>query len=337
MDFQIPYGRGRLQGEIPDKNLAGIFESRVNRQRPAEGGESMIRQAIENPAGSERIEVLAKSADRAVIIASDHTRPVPSRLIFPQLLQRLRSGNPNIDISILIATGCHRASTEAELIGKFGEEIVATEKIFMHDCRAETEMASLGMLPSGGELKINRMALECELLLSEGFIEPHFFAGFSGGRKSVLPGISSEKTVMGNHCARFISDPNSRAGMLDGNPIHRDMLYAAEKAKLSFIVNVVINGNREVIKAVAGNPFEAHRSGCNFLKDLCRVSVPETEIVIVGNGGYPLDQNIYQSVKGMSAAESVCAPGGVIIMAAECSDTHGGESFYRMLSEAPSP
>ncbi len=175
---------------------------------------------------------------------------------------------------------------------------------------------------------INRIAAEADLLISEGFIEPHFFAGFSGGRKSVLPGVSSGETVMANHCSEFIDSPYARTGILEGNPIQRDMVYAAEQAKLAFIVNVVLDENKKVIKAFAGHFNEAHKEGCKFVDQLSGVEAIPADIVITTNGGYPLDQNIYQSVKGMTAAEATCNEGGVIIVASSCSDGHGGQSLY---------
>ena len=198
-------------------------------------------------------------------------------------------------------------------------------------------LRKLGTLPSGGELIINRLAAETDLLVSEGFIEPHFFAGFSGGRKSVLPGVAARETVLANHCAEFIAHPKARTGSLEGNPIHEDMLFAAKTAKLAFIVNVVIDPEKKIVKAFAGAPEAAHAAGCSFLKELAAVEVPESDIVITSNGGYPLDQNLYQSVKGMTAGEGAVRQGGVIIICAECSDGDGGESFRKTLAEAPSP
>ena len=173
------------------------------------------------------------------------------------------------------------------------------------------------------------------MLISEGFIEPHFFAGFSGGRKSVLPGISSRTTVLANHCSKFIADPHSRAGSLDENPMHKDMLWAAETAKLQFICNVLLDADKKVIAAYAGHLNNAHRKGCEFMNQLAGVKAIHSDIVITTNGGYPLDQNIYQSVKGMTAAEACCNEGGVIIIATSCSDGHGGESFYRTFLDEP--
>jgi nickel-dependent lactate racemase len=192
-------------------------------------------------------------------------------------------------------------------------------------------------LPSGGELVVNKLAVEADLLVSEGFIEPHFFAGFSGGRKSVLPGIAARETVLANHCSEFIRSPYSRTGNLAGNPIHEDMVFAGKTAKLAFIVNVIINHEKKIIRAFAGDMEKAHETGCEYLKDKCRVDVPPADIVITSNGGYPLDQNVYQSVKGMTAGEAVCKEGGVIILSASCCDGHGGEAFCKVLSDAASP
>jgi nickel-dependent lactate racemase len=191
----------------------------------------------------------------------------------------------------------------------------------------------VGILPSGGELYINRLAYEADLLVSEGFIEPHFFAGYSGGRKSVLPGVAARESVLANHCSEFIAHDRARTGVLEGNPIHADMLWAAKAAGLAYIVNVVINESKEAIYAVAGDVEKAHLAGCEFLSGLCQVSPAYADIVISTNGGYPLDQNIYQAVKGMTAAEATVKEGGVIIMLAKSNDGHGGEQFFRQLAD----
>ena len=333
--IHLPYGKSGMTANIPDENLAGVFESST--PAPAEDQEQEVIRALDNPIGSPALEVLAKGKKNCVIIASDHTRPVPSRYIIPEMLRRLRAGSPGIDITILIATGFHRETTREELIAKFGDDIVENEKIIVHDSRDRSMQCKLGTLPSGGELIINKLAAETELLVSEGFIEPHFFAGFSGGRKSILPGVAAKETVLANHCSKFINSPFARTGILENNPIHRDMLFAAKAAKLTFIVNVVIDKEKKVVKAFAGDPEAAHASGCAFLDQYCRLTIPESDIVITTNGGYPLDQNVYQSVKGMTAAEAVCKENGVIIIATSCCDGHGGESFFKMLSEAASP
>lgn len=272
-----------------------------------------------------------------VIITSDHTRPVPSKITMPILLRRIREVNPAIDITILVATGFHRPTTKEEMIDKFGPDIVAHEKIVNHISGDDSQMARIGTLPSGGACIINKLAVETELLIAEGFIEPHFFAGFSGGRKSILPGIASAVTVMANHCAEFINSPNARTGILENNPIHKDMKYAAKAANLAFILNVVIDSEKHIINAFAGDSEKAHEVGCEFVSKLASVPKAPADIVVTTNGGYPLDQNIYQAVKGMTAAEATCNKDGVIIMIAACNDGHGGQSLYDNLKAVKTP
>jgi len=330
MKISVPYGKTVMTAEVPEGNLLGVYESSL--PPPAPDPVRDIRQAMDNPIGSPRLEELALGKKNAVVITSDHTRPVPSHLMMPEILRALRAGNPAIDVTILVATGAHRATTQAELAAKLGPEIAGREKIVVHDALDDRAMADLGTLPSGGALRVNRLAVEAELLVGEGFIEPHFFAGFSGGRKSILPGLASRETICANHCAEFIRSPYARTGVLENNPIHRDMLFAAEKAGLDFILNVVIDPAKRIVKSFAGDPRAAHGAGCGFLRSSCGITVPEADIVITSNGGYPLDQNIYQCVKGMTAGEAVCRKGGVIILSASCVDGHGGKSFYEHLA-----
>ncbi|MBQ9479675.1 MAG: nickel-dependent lactate racemase, partial [Selenomonadaceae bacterium] len=334
MKTTIPYHKTRMAIEIPDKNLVGTL---VAHHAEVNGTEQeIVERAMDNPIGSPSLEELVKGKRRMVIISSDHTRPVPSRVTMPIILRRIREANPDIDITILIATGFHRPTTHEELVERYGEEIVEREHIVIHRSH-DDEMADLGTLPSGGKLLINKVAVDTDLLIAEGFIEAHFFAGFSGGRKAILPGIASATTVMANHCSEFIASPYARTGNLEDNPIHRDMLYAAEQAKLAFILNVVIDAKKKVIAAFAGDSQKAHVEGCQFVLNMSKVEKNPTDIVIVTNGGYPLDQNIYQAVKGMTAAEANCKDGGVIIMVSGLSDGHGGESFCRMVTEAQTP
>ena len=329
--LQFPYGKSHQTIELPQERVRAVLTSELESYRPDADGETLVRRALEQPIGSLPLRELSRGKRRVTIIASDHTRPVPSRLLMPQLLREIRSGNPEAEITILIATGCHRETTREELIAKFGEEIVNSETIVVHDCDDTANMVFLGTLPSGGECWVNRLACEADLLVSEGFIEPHFFAGFSGSRKAVLPGVAGRSTVLANHCAEFIAHPASRAGSLQENPIHRDMVWAARKAGLAFILNVVLNGEKETIHAVAGDMEAAHEAGCAFLEGLCGVEAAMSDIVITTNGGYPLDQNIYQAVKGMTAAEATVNEGGVIIMLAKSNDGHGGAAFCREL------
>ena len=331
----LPYGKGKVSLEVEEEHLAGVLRSGIHEYRPPMGPEELVRDSLEHPVGSPRLRDLAVGKRRVTIIASDHTRPVPSRVIMPQMLAEIRAGNPDAEITILVATGLHRSTTLAELAAKFGGDIVARERIVVHDCDDTANLVRLGTLPSGGNLVVNRLAVECDLLVSEGFIEPHFFAGFSGGRKSVLPGIASRETVMYNHNSGFIASPKARTGVLEGNPIHEDMLFAARAAKLAFIINVVIDAAHQPIFSVAGECEAAHRVGREFLASKCRMPAVPADIAVSTNGGYPLDQNIYQSVKGMTAAEATVKQGGVIIMFAEAADGHGGESLYRTFKDEP--
>ena len=332
MKISIPYGRTHLQAELSDSRVKAVLATHLESYTPPVGETELVEAALRAPIGSETLEKLAAGKKNIVLIASDHTRPVPSKVLVPPMLAAIRRGNPDAQLTILIATGCHRGTTKAELVEKFGPEIVENERIVIHDCTDESSLVTIGTLPSGGTLRINRVAVEADLLVSEGFIEPHFFAGFSGARKSVLPGIASRETVCWNHNAEFIASPYARTGILEGNPIHRDMVYAARAAKLAFICNVVINAEHKVMGAFAGDCEQAHIAGTEFLKSLCRCPKAEADIVITSNNGYPLDQNIYQAVKGMTSAEATCKEGGVIIMCAACNDGHGGESFMKTVS-----
>ncbi len=333
----FPFGKEKLSLDIEDSRLNGILTSSLHEYVPSAGEEELVKAAMAAPYGGKRLSELARGKSKVVIIASDHTRPVPSKVIIPFMLSEIREGNPSADITILIATGCHRETTAGELEAKLGREIVQNERIYVHDCRDESMLVNIGKLPSGGECIINRLCAEADLLCAEGFIEPHFFAGYSGGRKSVLPGVCSAETVLANHCAEFIHSPYARTGILENNPIHRDMLWAANAAGLEYIVNVVLNEDKKVVYAVSGDATLAHEAGCAFLSKYCGARAQKSDIVISTNGGYPLDQNIYQSVKGMTAAEAAVKDGGVIIMLAEAGDGTGGDEFYRCMKAKDDP
>ena len=334
--MRIPYGTTGMELHR-DVSNAEVLESAIGTLKAQGSEDDIVKAAMANPIGSPTLRQLAQGKKTATIIVSDHTRPVPSKHILPFMLEELRQGNPDIDVTLLIATGFHRPTTHEELVNKVGEKIANEEKFVCHDSRDPNTNVEIGVLPSGARLVIDKVAAETDLLISEGFIEPHFFAGFSGGRKSVLPGVCDQVTVLGNHCAKFIDSPNARTGILEGNPLHNDMVAAAKLAKLQYIVNVVIDEEKHVAAAFAGDPFQAHEQGCAFLKGYCRVK-PEKkgDIVLTSNGGAPLDQNVYQSVKGLTAAEAAAAPGAVLIISARCNDGTGGESFYRALRDCAS-
>ena len=337
MSINIPFGKCGMTLNA-DLSGAEILESHVGELKATDTEDGLVRAAMAHPIDSPRLRDLAVGKKTCTIIISDHTRPVPSKHILPFMLEELREGNPSIDITLLIATGFHRPTTKEELVAKVGQEIADHEKFVVHNSRDPKSNVQVGVLPSGAACVLDKTAVEADLLVAEGFIEPHFFAGFSGGRKSILPGICDQVTVLGNHCSKFIDSPYARTGVLDGNPLHKDMLAAAELAHLVYIVNVIIDEDKKVVAAFAGNPITAHREGCDLLLKYCQVQPKQKgDIVISSNGGYPLDQNIYQSVKGLTAAEAAAAPGGVLIMVTSCSDGHGGEGFYNALKNCVSP
>ncbi|UKI35604.1 MAG: nickel-dependent lactate racemase [Clostridiales bacterium] len=293
-----------------------------------------MKDALANPVGSKKLSELAAGKKNVVIIASDHTRPVPSKVIIPYMLDEIRKrqsrrGHHNSYCNGLSPRNDKRRTDKQIRRRNCGK----MRKIYIHDCLETDKLVNIGTLPSGGTCEINSIAYNADLLVAEGFIEPHFFAGFSGGRKSVLPGIASRTTVMANHCSEFIADKNARTGILENNPIHKDMLWAAKAAKLAFIVNVVLDADKKVIYAVAGDSEQAHKKGTDFLSKLCGAKAVDADIAISTNGGYPLDQNVYQAVKGMTAAEATVKDGGVIIMLASSSDGTGGDNFYHQLAD----
>lgn len=337
VEIKLPYDRETITAKIDEQNFAGSLVSEAATYHAKYSEQELVERSLDNPTASPKLEELAKGKKNIVIISSDHTRPVPSKIITPILLRRIRSAAPDARIRILVATGFHRPSTTEELINKYGKEIVDNEEIVMHYSERDEDMVKVGKLPSGGDLIVNKVATEADLLISEGFIESHFFAGFSGGRKSVLPGISSYKTIMANHSGEFISDKHSRTGNLNHNLIHEDMVYAAKTVKLAFILNVVLDEDKKIIGSFAGDLEKAHKKGTEFVESLSEVDAIESDITISTNGGYPLDQNIYQAVKGMTAAEATNKIGGTIVMVAGCRDGHGGEGFYHNIADVADP
>ena len=330
----IPYGKSHISCDIP---YDGLLLSRVDQLKSEKTGLQLVEEAMAAPIGSPALEELAAGKKTCTIIISDHTRPVPSRDILPPVLAALRKGSPDIAITLLVATGFHRLTTREELVSKLGQEIADSERIVIHDAFNGDSNVQIGVLPSGAPLVIDRTAVETDLLIAEGFIEPHFFAGFSGGRKSVLPGVCDKTTVLGNHCGAFIASPNARTGILEGNPLHIDMVAAGELARLQYIVNVVIDEDKKTVAAFAGDFKKAHEAGVAFLRQYCEVKAVPGDIVITSNGGAPLDQNVYQSVKGLTAAEASAKEGAVLIMCADLADGTGGEGFYQSLKNCETP
>ena len=327
----IPYYTSTLDLHVDERNLKAVIAAKMHEFKPDKSEREIALEALERPIGSPRLSELARGKNKVVLVTSDHTRAMPSKITLPILLAEIRAGNPDADITILIATGLHRPTTEEEQRRMFGDAIVDNEKIAINDAFKAGDFVHICKLPSGADLHVNRLAAECDLLLTEGFIEPHFFAGFSGGRKSILPGICSQETVNENHSFQAIASPFATSGVLEGNPIHKDMIFAVRKLNVQFTFNVALDGEKKIIAAFAGDIDESHLKGCDFIRGLSQTSGIRGDIVITSNGGYPLDQNLYQTPKAISTAEACAEEGGVIIMCSSCIDGMGGTHFEKLI------
>lgn len=329
--ISLPYHTSSLELHVDEKNLKAVIHANTEKYTAEHTEVGLVREALGNPIGTRKLRNLAKGKKKITLVTSDHTRAVPSKITLPILLEEIRAGNPNADITILIATGLHRATTVEEQRNMFGNAIVDRERIVVNDAFAKEDFVFIQTLPSGAELWVNRLAVDCDLLVTEGFIEPHFFAGFSGGRKSILPGICNAATVNENHSYKAIASPYAMAGVLEQNPIHEDMVCAARAVQVQFILNVALNANKKIIGAFAGDLEAAHEKGVAFVRSLAQCSSVVGDIVVTSNGGYPLDQNLYQSPKAVATAEACCREGGVIIMVASCIDGMGGSHFEKLM------
>ena len=327
----IPYYTSTLDLHVEEENLKAVLTAKMHGFHAEKSQEQLVLDALEHPVGSPRLRTLAEGKRKIVIVTSDHTRAVPSKITLPLLLKEIRSGNPDADITILIATGLHRPTTEEEQRRMFGDAIVDHEKIAINNAFDPEQFVELCALHSGAVFQVNRLAAECDLLVTEGFVEPHFFAGFSGGRKSILPGICSERTVNENHSYKAVSHPRSNSGMLKDNPIHADMLCAAKAVNVQFIFNVALAGEKKIVAAWAGDLEKAHEAGVAFIRQWSQCPVVTGDIVVTSNGGYPLDQNLYQSPKAMATAEACAGEDGVIIMCCSCCDGMGGVHFGQLI------
>ncbi|MEM2087042.1 MAG: nickel-dependent lactate racemase [Thermoproteota archaeon] len=335
MLVRIPFGRSFEECEVEDSRIQAHLEP--SWPIPANPDFS-VENALSKPIGSKSLDELAEKAGRILIITSDNTRPVPSKTTLPRLVARMKKASPQSSIRLLVATGLHEWSpSRSELKEKFGQALDYLEEVVIHSAKNIDSLANLGSLSTGNELYVNTLLREAELVVAEGYIEGHFFAGFTGGPKSILPGVSGVETIMGNHSPRNIDHPNARCGVAEGNPIYGEMLEAARLAKLRFILNVVLDGRKQIISTFAGDPVEAHRCGRVFTLKCCGVKPVPGDIVITSNGGYPLDRNLYQLVKGISNGALIAKEGGVIVACGECVDGVGHQGFYEMLASSSSP
>ncbi len=336
MQLTLAYGRTGLSVKLPD--TTDVLESRFVPGLADEA--AAILQALRRPIESPPLATLVKPGDRVVIVHSDITRATPNDRMLPVLLAELESaGVRRGDITLLNALGTHRRQTEAELREMLGDRIVANYRCLQHDAFDAAGLISLGQTSLGHPVRVNRTYLDADIRILTGFIEPHFFAGFSGGPKGVLPSIAGAESVLTNHGYEMIAHPKATWGVTAGNPIWEEMREAALMTQPTFLLNVTLNARREITGVFAGDMLAAHAAGCDFVRDKAMVPVDTPyDIIITTNSGYPLDQNLYQTVKGMSAANQIVRPGGAIIAAAACADgvpAHG--RYAALLAEAGSP
>lgn len=298
---------------------------------------TQFREACRNPIGCVPLREVVSPGDRVVIVTSDGTRPVPNRVLIPWILEELPV--PVDSVTVLLGNGTHRANTDAEIVEMFGEDVAGRVAICNHDGYDPKRNAWVGKTAGGTDVFLDRGYLEADKRIVVGFIEPHFFAGFSGGAKGVVPGVAGVETVLGLHRAELIADPRSTWGVLVGNPIQAEIAEAVGFCPPDFMVNVTLNADKEMTGIYAGDYRKAHRQGCAAVKALSMAPVAEAfPVVVTSNSGYPLDQNLYQTVKGISAAARVVADGGAILVASECSDgvpDHG--NFAQIMRTGCSP
>ncbi len=335
MRVRLPYGHGDLQVELPDRNVT-VVAPRPLPGLPDEA--AAIRAALRAPLGTAPLRELVRRDDTVAIVFSDGTRPQPRERMLPVLLEEL-AHVPRERIVLVNALGTHRPNTPQELEAMLGGEIARGYRIVQHDACDRAAMVPLGPGQSGREVWVNAEYMRATVRVLTGFIEPHFFAGYSGGPKAVLPGLVDQATVLANHAAPMLEHPRATWGVTAGNPVWEEMRAVALRTAPAFVLNVALNRERAISGVFAGALEPAHAAGCAFVARSAMVPVPgRSDIVITSNSGYPLDQNLYQAVKGMSAAAQVVRPGGSIIIAAECCDGLPDHRDYAaILQLAPTP
>jgi lactate racemase len=334
--IHLSYGRKGLEFRLP-------FEAEVIAPHNVLGlpdEASAIRQSLRAPIESLPLAELVSQGQKVVITHSDITRATPNERILPVIVEELENaGIARQNICLLNALGTHRQQSEAELRSMLGNQIFENYRCLQHNAFDDSLLVSLGKTSFGNPVRINRHFLEADIRILTGFIEPHFFAGFSGGPKGVLPALAGAESVLSNHNQAMISHPKATWGITEGNPIWEEMREVALMTHPTFLLNVALNREKAITKVFAGDLLKAHAEGCAFVGKTSLISVSKPfDIVITSNSGYPLDQNLYQSIKGLSAAARVVREGGALLLAAACEDglpDHG--RYAALLAEAGSP
>jgi lactate racemase len=335
MRVHLQYGRDGLDVDLPPQHVTVVAPHYVL-GLPDE--RAAFHAAIRSPIASPPLADLVRSRDRVAIVIPDITRPLPSDRLLPWLLDAL-SHVPADRIVIINGTGSHRANTAKELAAMVGADVLARYRVVNHDSHDPSTLARAGIGQDGHPVLLNREYVNADRRIVLGFIEPHFMAGFSGGAKGVFPGIADIDAIMRYHDARMIGDPKTTWGLLEGNPTQGRIRHDGTLVPIDFCINVTLNRDRQITQFFCGNVRRAHDQGCGFSRETAMVACAKPfDVVVTTNSGYPLDQNLYQAVKGMSAAAQVVAPQGYIATAARCNDgfpSHG--NFRTLLMEHDSP
>lgn len=335
VNINLLYGRGHISVHFPDDRTTVIEPSYL---QGLEDETTAIRHALRSPIGTAPLAELVRRGQTVAISVCDITRPMPSRTLLPVILEELAQV-PDENIAILIATGTHRPNDQDELIEMLGESVVKRYRIINHSAFDDENLTYLGDVEPQVPVWLNKHWVNADIRITTGFVEPHFFAGFSGGPKLVAPGLAGLKTTMRLHDATMIGHSKAKWGITEGNPIHDAIRRIAAHVGVHFSVDVAINKDRDITSLMAGEILEVHKVMSSRVRQSAMQKFPAPfDIVVTTNSGYPLDQNLYQSVKGMSAAAQVVKPHGTIICAAECSEglpSHG--EYGSLLRQRESP
>jgi nickel-dependent lactate racemase len=326
VDVWLPFGKTEVCVRIPTRNFLGLLEPKE--KSGVQDAKAEIERALKEPIGSKRLNEIVKPEHKVAIVVDDGTRPAPSHLMVPPILDELNAaGVKDENVTVIFGCGTHRAVTREEAVRLLGEAILNRVKAISHDCTAKDVVYVGTTQTHGTKVYLNHIFAEADVKILTGDICFHYYAGYGGGRKSVSPAVSGEETIKHNHI--MLLHPNARTGVLKGNPVHEDMVEAAKLAKVDFILNVVINSKREIVKAFAGDLEQAFYEGVKVVDEMYRVSVDsKADIVVVSPGGYPADVNLFQAYKGVDNALQVVKRGGVVVLVAECPEGHGNQVFY---------
>lgn len=325
VDVWLPYGKTEICARVPTRNFLGSIEPKEKVGAP--DAQAEVERALKEPISSKRLSEIVKAESKVAIVVDDATRATSSQFMITPLLKELNAAETRDEnITIIFACGTHRAVKPDEAVALLGKEVVDRVRTISHDCKAP-DLIYVGTTHHGTKVYLNRVFAEADVRILTGDVCLHYYAGYGGGRKSVLPGVSGEETIKQNHA--MLLDANARTGVLEGNPVHEDMTEAAKMAKVDFTLNVVANSKGELVKAFAGDLEQVFTEGVKLVDEMYRVEVDRrAEIVLVSSGGNPADVNLFQAYKGIDNALEVVKRGGVIVLVAECPEGHGNQVFY---------